>query len=223
MQSAATPAADSRSTPAGEITDKRLLRGAKTRQLVLRQAVDVASLESLDGLSFGRLATGTGLSKAGIQTLFPTKETLQLATVEHARKMFIDAVIRPARSKSRGAERLRELIELWIDYAQAPLFAGGCFQSANLTEFDSQPGPVRDALIRNQQEWTDVLAGELEFAVTASEIATLDADLTAFQIDAVLRSANTALRIGDTDVVHKIRRVVESFLVAPATDRMLGA
>src|SRR5438094_9613931 len=80
-----------------EITDKRLLRGARTRQIILRQAVDVASLEGLGGVSFGRLAADAGLSKAGVQTLFRTKETLQLAAIEYARQMFIDAVIRPAR------------------------------------------------------------------------------------------------------------------------------
>lgn len=105
---------------ASEITDKRLLRGARTRQIVLGRAVDIASLENLESLSFGRLAMDVGLSKAGIQTLFRTKETLQLATVDHARRMFIDAVVRPAQSKPHGAQRLRELIDRWIDYAEAP-------------------------------------------------------------------------------------------------------
>jgi AcrR family transcriptional regulator len=198
-----------------EITDKRLLRGARTRQIVLRRAVDVASLEGLGGVSFGRLATDTGLSKAGVQTLFKTKETLQLAAVDCAREMFIDAVIRPARSAARGVARLRALVELWIVYAETPLFAGGCFRAANIAEYDSQPGLVRDALFRDQQEWTGVIAGELRQAVDTGEIATLDTDLTAFQIDAVLCAANTAFRLGDDDAANKVRRIVESFLVPP--------
>ena len=59
---------------ADETTDKRLLRGVRSRKLVLARAVDIASLESLEGLSFGRLATETGMSKAGIQALFETKQ-----------------------------------------------------------------------------------------------------------------------------------------------------
>lgn len=197
----------------GEITDKRLLRGAKTRQLVLSRAVDIASLESLESLSFGRLAADVGLSKAGIQTLFRSKEVLQLATIDHARDMFIEAITRPARSKPHGVERIRELIERWIDYAETPLFAGGCFQGANLNEFDSRPGPVRDSLAANQREWVDVLARELRYAIDAGEIADLDADLVAFQIDAVLRSANTAMRLGDDTVADKIRRIIDGFLM----------
>jgi AcrR family transcriptional regulator len=195
-----------------EITDKRLLRGARTRQTVLRQAVDVASLEGLNGLSFGRLATNTGLSKAGIQTLFKTKEILQLAAIDHAREMFIEAVIKPARSAPHGMERLRRLIEHWIVYAETPLFAGGCFRAANLAEYDSQPGLVRDALFRDQQEWTGVIATELSHAMAHGEINELDADLTAFHIDAVLCAVNTALRMGDTDAVNTVRRIIDSIL-----------
>ncbi|WP_232519913.1 MULTISPECIES: TetR/AcrR family transcriptional regulator [Actinosynnema] len=197
------------------ITDKRLLRGARTRRAVLRHAVDVASLEGLEGLSFGRLAADTGMSKAGVQTLFRSKEILQLAAVEHAREMFVDAVIRPARSAPRGAERLRALIEHWIVYAETPLFAGGCFRAANLAEYDSRPGPVRDALFRDQRVWVGVIAGELRHAVESGGIAELDADLVAFQIDALLCAVNTALRVGDDSATDKARRVVEGFLAPP--------
>ncbi|WP_433200994.1 TetR/AcrR family transcriptional regulator [Nocardia sp. CA-107356] len=200
---------------AGGPEDKRLLRGARSRQLVLRQAVDTASLDGLDGLSFGKLATDTGLSKAGVQTLFKTKETLQLAALDLAREMFIDAVIRPARAQPQGVQRLRALIEHWINYAETPLFAGGCYRVANMADFDSRPGPVRDALVRDQQDWMSTIARELRRAVDAGDIADLDTDLAAFQIDAVLCSANTALRLGDTDAAHKVRRVVESFLTQP--------
>lgn len=204
---------------ASEITDKRLLRGARTRKLVLRQAVDTASLDGLSAVSFGRLATDTGLSKAGIQALFKTKEALQLAAVEHARELFVDAVIRPARSAPPGVVRLRALLDHWIGYAEAPLFAGGCFRAANLAEFDSRPGPVRDALFRDQREWREVLAAELGHAVTTGEIAELDVDLATFQIDALLCAANTALRAGDGDAVRKVRRIVEGLLLPPAASR----
>jgi AcrR family transcriptional regulator len=156
------------------------------------------------------------MSKAGIQTLFGSKETLQLATVDHARTMFIDFVTRPSLAAERGVDRVRALIERWIVYAERPLFAGGCFQAANLADFDSRPGPVRDALARNQQAWIDTLSAELAHAVAEHEIAALDPDLAAFQLDAVLRSANTALQLGDTTVIDKIRRIVDGILAPPA-------
>jgi len=81
--------------PVSEVThDRRLLRGAQSRRTIVRHAVDVASLDGLDGLSFGRLATDLGVSKGGIQTLFGTKETLQVAVAEAAREAFEEAGVR---------------------------------------------------------------------------------------------------------------------------------
>ncbi|MFI1170360.1 TetR/AcrR family transcriptional regulator [Streptomyces melanogenes] len=196
------------------ITDKRLLKGARARETALRRAVDIASLDGLDDVSFGRLATDTGMSKAGIQTLFRSKEVLQLATIDYAREMFIDAVVRPAKEAAPGVDRLRALIEHWIGYATTPLFEGGCFRVANIARFDSKPGPIRDALLHNQQEWLATLANQVRNAVGSREIAELDIDLAVFQIDSVLCAANTALRLGDEDVIAKVRRTVEDLLKA---------
>jgi AcrR family transcriptional regulator len=197
-----------------EITDKRLLRGARSRQIVLRRAVDLASLEGLVGLSFGRLASDTGLSKAGVQVMFKTKEALQLATIDYAREMFIDAVVSPVRSTRHGVARLRALVDRWIVYAETPLFEGGCFRAANLPDYDSRPGPVRDALFRDQNEWLAFLAEEVRRAVVAGEIRDTDPGFTAFLMDAVLCAANTALRAGDTEATDKVRRFMDAILAA---------
>ncbi|WP_051022210.1 TetR/AcrR family transcriptional regulator [Nocardia pneumoniae] len=210
MERADSVSPPQRHTP--DITDKRLLRGAKTRATVLRQAVDIASLDGLSGLSFGRLATDTGLSKAGIQTLFRTKEALQLAAIDYARDWFGEAVVEPARSAPHGVARLRALVEHWMVYAETPLFAGGCFRVATMAEHDSKPGPVRDALLRDQRAWVRLLERELRAAVSAGEIAELDTELAAFQIDAVLCATNTAFRIGDPGAAERARRIIEGFL-----------
>ncbi|WP_313885855.1 TetR/AcrR family transcriptional regulator [Fodinicola feengrottensis] len=132
--------------PDAATIDQRLARGAKTRRAITRRAVDVASMEGLNGLSIGRLATDLGLSKSGVQTLFGTKEQLQLASIECAREMFTEAVVKPALSADHGVARLRALVERWLVYAETPLFPGGCFWVANYADFDSRPGLVRDTL-----------------------------------------------------------------------------
>lgn len=192
--------------------DQRLLRGARSRKRILQHAVDVASLDGLDGLSFGRLAADLGVSKAGIQTLFGTKENLQVAVAEAAREEFEEAVTRPARAQPPGVARLRVLVDRWIAYAEEPLFPGGCFWAANLPVFDSQPGPVRDILARQQRAWRGLIAAELRHAADTAQIAALDADLAAFQVDAVLTAANTALRLDDTSAVDTARRIINGFL-----------
>ncbi len=201
---------------AGATSDGRLLRGARSRHSIARHAVDVASVEGLTALSIGRLATDLGISKSGVQALFGSKENLQLAAVEVARETFLAEVVGPAAAAPRGLARLRALVESWISYAESPLYPGGCFRAANLPEFDSRPGAVRDALARDTRDWQAALAAELRRAAAAGETADLDAELVAFQIDAVLCAANTALRLGDEHVVDKVRRVLDGLLAAPA-------
>lgn len=205
-----------RKSAGAAVSDRRLLRGARTRQMIARHAADVASLEGLNGLSFGRLATDLGLSKSGVQALFGAKENLQAAAVESARDAFSAAVTIPALAAPRGAARLRTLIEGWIAYAEQPLFPGGCFWAANLPDFDSRPGPIRDALLRHQRDWRALIAAEVRHAAIGS--TTIDADLTAFQVDAVLTAANIALRLGDKDAIAKVRRVMEGLLASFASD-----
>ncbi|MBF6171214.1 TetR/AcrR family transcriptional regulator [Nocardia blacklockiae] len=205
------PANDPRTRDA-EISDRRLLRGARSRHAVTRRAADIASLDGLDGLSFGRLADELDLSKAGIQTLFRTKEKLQLATVAAAETVFAERVVRPAADAAPGVARLRALVENWLAYAAEPVFPGGCFWSANLPEFDSRPGPVRDALVRQHHEWLALLARAAEAAVAAGELREADPELVAFELAAVLHAANTALRLGDTRGVDAARRIVDGLL-----------
>jgi hypothetical protein len=54
---------------------------------------------------------------------------------------------------------------------------------------------VRDTLVRQQRAWRELIADELRHAAETREIADLDAELAAFQIDAVLIAANTAMRL----------------------------
>jgi AcrR family transcriptional regulator len=202
--------------PVSEVAhDRRLLRGAQSRRTIVRHAVDVASLDGLDGLSFGRLANDLGVSKGGIQTLFGTKENLQIAVAEAAREAFEDAVTRPAGVQPPGVARLCALVDRWIAYAEEPLFAGGCFWAANLPVFDSRPGPVRDTLARQQRAWRSLIAAELRHAADTGQIAAFDADLVAFQVDAVLTATNTALRLGDDSAADTARRIISGFLASP--------
>lgn len=194
------------------IGDGRRLRGDRTRALVTRHAVDVASADGLDGVSIAKLAEDLQLSKSGIATLFKTKEQLQLATVEAAGQVFTDEVIRPALVAPHGLACLRLLIERWLDYAAKPLFPGGCFWVQNLAAFDAHPGSLRDALSAQHHSWLSLLARELREAVGNGEIAEVDPDLTAFHVQSVLAACSIALQLGDSQATEKVRRILASIL-----------
>src|SRR5450755_899534 len=90
--------------------------GAQTRGVIVRAAADLASVDGLDGLSIGRLATELAMSKSGLFAHFGSKEELQLATVEEARQRYAREVIEPARAAGSGITRLYALCEAFLSY-----------------------------------------------------------------------------------------------------------
>src|ERR1700688_4276879 len=107
----------------------RRARGIRTRGAILQRAVNIASLEGLEGLTIGKLAASLKISKSGLFAHFGSKEDLQCAVVDEARELFVERVVGPA-YQFHGLERLRALCENWLSYGKAGVFPGGCFFSA---------------------------------------------------------------------------------------------
>ncbi|WP_167473304.1 TetR/AcrR family transcriptional regulator [Nocardia arthritidis] len=193
-------------------TDQRLAKGARARAAIARHAVDVASVEGLNGVTIGRLATDLGISKSGIATLFGSKEALQVAAVKAAREVFIEEVVAPAMSEPGGLPRLRALIDGWFEHITSPVFPGGCFRVATIAEFDSRPGPVRDVIAEDHRDWLTLLAKEIRRAQEQGRLGARDADMIAFELDAVVSAANTARQMGDEPGVATARAIIDRLL-----------
>ena len=162
-------------------------KGEQTRAAILHRAVDLASVEGLEGLTIGRLASDLKMSKSGLFRHFGSKQDLQLATVGAARDRFVAMVLEPARAAPDGAPRLRAMAEHYLDYLYS--FPGGCFWGATASEFDDRPGPVRDAIAASLDAWM----AELVRQATAAGIA--DPDRYAFELYAVVMAANARWRL----------------------------
>ena len=180
-------------------TDGRRARGDSSRRAVMRLAVDLASVDGLEGLTIGSLATEASMSKGGVVALFGSKEQLQLATVAAAREIFTSSVVTPALDVPRGRARLEALLEHWLSYSESRVFAGGCFFAAATAELGSRPGPVRDAIVEAQRDWHAFLTGAIERAVSAGELdaATNAAQLT-FELTSLLDGANSMSLLFDS-------------------------
>ena len=203
-------------------TKARKAKGDRSRQTILEVAVHLASVEGLDGLTIGRLAAETGMSKSGLFAHFGSKEDLQLATVDAARSIFIEKVIRPAFEAKKGLPRLRRLCEIWFDYAQNHVFRGGCFFAAASAEFDSRPGRIRDRIAEIMKEWLEVLKWAIVDAQEAGQInLKVDAIQLAFEINALEIGANWALQLfGDKQAFPHARAAVLERLRNCATGRV---
>jgi AcrR family transcriptional regulator len=195
-------------------TDGRKARGAISRSTVMRLAVDIASVEGLEGLSIGTLASGAKLSKSGVVALFGTKEQLQLAAIEAAREIFINAVIAPALAVTGGRARLDALLEGWIQYSESRVFAGGCFFAAAMAELGSRPGPLRDAVADQMEAWADTLRRVITRAVDHGELEPVaEIDQLVFEIRALLDGANTdSLLTGSSEPYARVRSALTRLL-----------
>jgi AcrR family transcriptional regulator len=176
-------------------TTQRRPRGLKTRRTILRKAVNLASLEGLEGLTIGRLASELRISKSGLFAHFGSKEDLQCAVVDAARDIFVEKVVRPA-YEFHGLKRLRALCENWLSYGEGKVFPGGCFFSAASLEFDDRPGRVRDQIVELMKKWLGNLEHAARDAQLAGEIKKeTDVRQLAFEIQALAMGANWSSRL----------------------------
>jgi AcrR family transcriptional regulator len=219
--SARTPAAAATGTPAETPReDGRRVRGDRTRRAILRAAVNIASVDGLEGLSIGRLASELKMSKSGLFAHFGSKEELQISTVRAAAAIFVHRVIQPAQEEHEpGLARLRAMLDIWLDYMEAGIFAGGCFFAAATSEMDGRPGPVRDAVAVQMSDWNRLLAESIGDAVARGELrADTDPEQVAFELDALGSAVNGVWQLhGDHAVFERGHRALRRRLEADAT------
>ncbi|MGW5260945.1 TetR/AcrR family transcriptional regulator [Microbispora sp. NPDC004025] len=192
--------------------DGRRLRGLRSRETILRQAVELASVEGLDGLSLGRLATATGVSKSGLFAHWRDKEQLQLDAVEWAARQWTEQVVGPALRAPAGVRRLFALHEARLAFYGTGVLPGGCFFLAVQAEFDDRPGTVRDRLARAMHEWQGLIRRLVAEAVTLGEVdGGVDPAQLAYEIDALgeMVIIHSRLYDGAQALVHARRGVLQ--------------
>lgn len=190
-------------------------KGEATRTAILDDAIDIASKVGFGALTIGMLAEQSEMSKSGLFAHFKSKEQLQLQTLERARERFVDVAIRPALTAPRGETRVRALFEHWLRWATDTL-SGGCLFVGASAELDDQPGPLRDALVRNEQDWLDIIAQVAQTAVSEGEFKP-DTDVVqvAFDLHGITLAFHHASRLmHDPRATERTRRAFENLLAA---------
>jgi AcrR family transcriptional regulator len=159
------------------------------------------------------------MSKSGLFAHFGSKEELQLATIEMARQIFVEHVVRPALAGPEGIQRLMGLCQGWLGHVEGKVFKGGCFFTAASLEFDSRTGPVRDAIAATMKTWLSTLARAIEAAKKAKHLKpSVDPEQFAFEIYSLAMGANWALQLlDDKTAMQKARENILQRIRAVAT------
>jgi AcrR family transcriptional regulator len=193
---------------------RRRSDGERSRRSILEAAAALATLDGLEGLSIGRLAERTGMSKSGLYAHFGSKQELQLATVETANEIFQAEVVDPALAAPAGLERLIALCDSYFSHLEREVFPGGCFFAAAAADFDTRPGPVREAIAAAYTGLDDLLQELAADARSRGEIAA-DTDLAqlAFELGGFLLAGNAAyVLFRDPGALEQGRRAVRTRL-----------
>jgi AcrR family transcriptional regulator len=189
-------------------------KGEQTKLTVVAQAAEMAARQGLSTLTIGDLAARTRLSKSGLYAHFQSKEALQLAVLAYARDKFTDEVIRPATRTARGETRVRALFEHWLAVSQ---FSNAeCLFVSASAEFDDQPGPVRDQLVRDHKDCVESIVQIFRTGISEGDFREdADAEQFAFDLHSIMLGFFHAHRLlGDPRALERTRRSFEAIVAA---------
>jgi AcrR family transcriptional regulator len=194
---------------------KQRTDGARTREAIVREAVSLATVEGLEGLSIGNLASALDMSKSGIYAHFGSKQDLQLATVAEAERIFETEVIRPALGAPPGLAQLVAVCDAFFDYLARRTFPGGCFFAGAVLEMGSRPGPVKEQIAAFQSGFTAVIRQFAATALERHELEDEDPDSIAFELNGIILATNAHFVIyQDPAVLEMAKQIVRRRLGA---------
>jgi len=189
---------------------KQRADGERTREAIVREAVSLATLDGLEGLSIGNLAHALDMSKSGVYAHFGSKQELQLATVDEAARIFQSQVVDPALAAEPGRAQLVAVCDAFFDYLTRRTFPGGCFFAGAVLEMGTRPGPVKEEIAAFQNGFTSLIR---QFILTAIEQHELpddeDPDALTFELNGIILAANTNFVLReDPNALDLARRIV---------------
>ena len=189
-------------------------KGAATREMILDHAYAIACRDGLEGLSIGDLAQTVGMSKSGVFAHFGSREDLQLAVLDNGGRRFGEAVLIPALRAPRGVARLRAIVDGWFDWVRDN--RQGCLIMGAVSEYDSRPGALHDAVVELIQRWRDATARAVAMAVESGELRNdTDASQLSFEIFGVALALHNDTRLFDPKSARaQAERAIERLLAA---------
>lgn len=182
--------------------------GMRTRKAILHEAVSLATVEGLEGLTIGVLAKRLGISKSGLYAHFGSKQELQLATIDEAERVFNSEVIQPALARPEGLPQLVAVCDYFFDHLERHTFPGGCFFASAILEMGTRPGPVKERIGMFQLTFLALIH---RMAQRAQELGQLqdrdDLALLVFELSGIILAANASfVMTEDPGVLDMARR-----------------
>ena len=200
---------------------KQRADGERTREAIVREAVSLATLHGLEGLSIGDLAGALDMSKSGVYAHFGSKQDLQLATVDEAGRIFQAEVIEPALAAAPGLDQLDRAVRRLLRPPRAAHAPRRLLLRRGRAGDGHPPGSGQGADRRVPERLTALIR---QFVVTALERRELptdeDPDALTFELNGIILAANTNFVLRqDPATLEMASNVVRRRLGVAATSR----
>jgi AcrR family transcriptional regulator len=178
--------------------------------MILAEAVQQMSVHGATGTSLATIAGSLGMSKAGVVGPFNSREALLVAAFDLVVAMLRERVIDPALALHLrpGTERLRVLVDGWIDYLTDSPFQGGCLLTSASFELDGIPGLLRDHMVEAARQWRGFLRSQLSEAAAAGHELPGNADDAAATLVALGLALNQSVQLRDPETQSRTARLM---------------
>ncbi len=185
-----------------------------TRSRILERGLDLVSTTGFSGITIGRLAEKTGMSKSGLFAHFGSREEIQLGLLEYTAEIAGKHVIAPAMLATDGLPRLRVLLSRWIGWTKRAGLAGGCPVAAGMFELDDLETPVRASLLVMEKKWRGLLRDLTKQAIALGHLrADLDVEQFVWELCGIYLSHHASLRfVRDPKANLRASRALEGLL-----------
>lgn len=146
-------------------------RGLTTRKLILDEAMKIASVHGIQGITIGELAKKVGMSKSGLFAHFENKDNLQLEILRMATEHFVETVLKPSFKNEKGIPRIQAIIKNWLTFLNdgSTLPGGSIFISASF-ELDDRPGVLKDFVQKSQNDLILNLEKAVQIAIDCKHL-----------------------------------------------------
>lgn len=197
-----------------------LSKGERTREMILARAAPLFNSKGYGRVSMSDLMQATGLEKGGIYNHFRSREELMVEAFRYA----ADVVRRRVEERTAGpvssADRLREMVAVYGEFALQPPIEGGCPLLNAAVESDDADPALREQVAEAMERWFRAIRVTLVRGIRRGDVRPdVDVEGTATLIISTLEGAVMLSRLYRTgahmqSAVRHLQSYIESTIRA---------
>ena len=134
----------------------------EARQRILDAAHKLFYTGGLNAVSMDCVASAAGMKKANLFHYYPTKESLELAVLDHAATSMNERIARVARHSYDPVGAIQRIFEEAAGLMRQSHCSGGCFFGNLAQETADGNEPIRQKVAEHLHAWTTELAAFFE-------------------------------------------------------------